>query len=70
MRYLHGLFVKLTSAIHILFPPPLFPLFHRFNYDSLVNIPKEERRERLQETFEGVMEDYERIISGERREID
>ncbi|KAH9818998.1 acyl-CoA N-acyltransferase [Melampsora americana] len=43
---------------------------YRFNYDSLVNIPKEERRERLQETFEGVMEDYDRIISGERRMID
>ncbi|KAG0146460.1 hypothetical protein CROQUDRAFT_62728 [Cronartium quercuum f. sp. fusiforme G11] len=43
---------------------------YRFNYDSLVNISKEERRERLQETFEAVMKDYERIILGQRREIE
>jgi len=43
---------------------------YRFNYDSLVNLPKEERREKLQDTFENVMDDYDRLLRGERREID
>ncbi|PLW58306.1 hypothetical protein PCANC_00808 [Puccinia coronata f. sp. avenae] len=43
---------------------------YRFNYDSLVNLPKEERRERLEDTFQNVMEDYDRLLRGERREID
>ncbi|MBW0496393.1 hypothetical protein O181_036108 [Austropuccinia psidii MF-1] len=42
---------------------------YRFNYDSLVNVPKEERRERLQATFENVMDDYDRLLRGDRRTI-
>lgn len=41
---------------------------YRFNYEMLKQMEKEERRDRLQDTFEGVMEDYERIMRGERRE--
>ncbi|CAH7670896.1 acyl-CoA N-acyltransferase [Phakopsora pachyrhizi] len=36
----------------------------------LVNISKEERRERLQATFESVLDDYDRLLRGERIEID
>ncbi|KAI9622693.1 hypothetical protein H4Q26_014974 [Puccinia striiformis f. sp. tritici PST-130] len=42
---------------------------YRFNYDSLVDLSKEERREKLQDTFQNVMDDYDRILRGERREI-
>lgn len=41
---------------------------YRFNYEMLKQLDKDERRDRLQDTFEGVMEDYERILRGERRE--
>ncbi|OAV86244.1 hypothetical protein PTTG_04068 [Puccinia triticina 1-1 BBBD Race 1] len=43
---------------------------YRFNYDSLVDLSKEERREKLQDTFQNVMDDYDRLLRGERREID
>ncbi|KAA1071419.1 histone acetyltransferase 1 [Puccinia graminis f. sp. tritici] len=43
---------------------------YRFNYDSLVDLSKEERREKLQDTFQNVMDDYDRLLRGERRQID
>ncbi|KDQ18533.1 hypothetical protein BOTBODRAFT_154460 [Botryobasidium botryosum FD-172 SS1] len=36
---------------------------YRFNYEIMVMLEKEERIEKLQETFEGVREDYERILA-------
>lgn len=41
---------------------------YRFNYEILKQLTVEERRERLQATFEDIMADYERIFTGERRE--
>jgi len=35
---------------------------YRFNYEILVQLEKEERLEKLEETFQSVQEDYSRIL--------
>jgi len=35
---------------------------YRFNYEILVQLEKEERLEKLEETFQSVCEDYSRIL--------
>jgi len=35
---------------------------YRFNYEILVQLEKEERLEKLEETFQSVREDYSRIL--------
>ncbi|KAF9265788.1 acyl-CoA N-acyltransferase [Marasmius fiardii PR-910] len=36
---------------------------YRFNFEALMQLEKEERLEKLQETFENVQQDYERILN-------